>query len=66
MMAKLIADLVVILGCGYLGMFAAAKGDAGIRRLESIEAVLTYLAFQIGFMKLPLGLCNVPCRPRAG
>lgn len=53
-MLRRIAALTVVLGCGYLGMLFAARMGRRIRQLEGFEAVLTQLAFNIGFLALPL------------
>ena len=53
-MLRYCADIVVILGCGYIGMVLASGMDARIRQLESLERMMMQLAFNIGFLALPL------------
>ena len=54
MTARWIANIAVVLGCGYIGVVFASRMEARVRQLEALEAMLTQLAFNIGFLALPL------------
>lgn len=54
MILRYLADMLVIFGCGYIGVVLASGLDTRIRQLESLEQMLTQLAFNIGFLALPL------------
>ena len=54
MILQYLADMTVILGCGYLGVLYGAKTDRRIRELENLEQMLTQLMFNISFLSLPL------------
>ena len=54
MTVKWIANIAVVLGCGYIGVVFASRLEARVRQLEALEAMLTQLAFNIGFLALPL------------
>ncbi|MBQ2614269.1 MAG: stage III sporulation protein AB [Clostridia bacterium] len=54
MILRYLADALVILGCGYIGILLAGKMDGRIRQLEGLEQMLSQLAFNIGFLSLPL------------
>lgn len=52
-MMKCLADIIVVLGCGYVGAVFASHIDIRVRQLETLEAVLTRLGFNIEFLSLP-------------
>lgn len=54
MILRYLADALVIFGCGYIGLYLTSAMDARIQQLESMEAMLTQLAFNIEFLLLPL------------
>lgn len=54
MILRYFADVLVILGCGYIGITLASTMDKRIHQLEKMEQMLTQLAFNIGFLSLPL------------
>lgn len=53
-MIILIADIIVILGCGYIGLFFAFSINNRITQLEAFEKMFTILAFDIEYMALPI------------
>ncbi len=53
MMLKWLANIVVVLGCGYIGVVLASRIDTRIRQLKALESVFGQLAFNIGFLALP-------------
>ena len=53
-MAMLIADIIVILGCGYIGVSFAHRIDNRIFQLEEFEKMFSLLMFDIGYMAIPI------------
>ncbi len=54
MIGRWIANGIVVLGFGYLGLLFAARLDSRVREIETIEKMLTQLSFYIGFLSLPM------------
>lgn len=54
-MIRFLLDLFVIFGCGYIGFMLASGLDSRIRQLEGLEQMLGQLAFNVGFLSLPIG-----------
>lgn len=54
MMIKYIADIIIIMGCGYIGVYMAGKINKRITQLNCFEAALKQLSFNIGFLALPI------------
>lgn len=54
MMLMLIADVIVVLGCGYIGAVLASRIDSRIAQIDELEKMLAQLAFNIGFLALPM------------
>ena len=52
-MMKWIAGVVVILGCGYLGIAYAGTIESRIRQLETLEQMLSQLEFNMVFLLQP-------------
>lgn len=55
MILRFFADTIVILGCGYIGVYISSGIDKRINQLEDLENVFKQLSFNIGFLALPLG-----------
>ncbi|MBO5364348.1 MAG: stage III sporulation protein AB [Clostridia bacterium] len=55
-MIRWIANAVVVLGCGYLGIAYSKRMDARIRQLEILEQIFVQLGFNIGFLAMPFSL----------
>ena len=53
-MLMLIADIIVILGCGYIGMSFAYRINSRISQLEEFEKMFSLLVFDIGYMAIPI------------
>ena len=54
MILRYIADIIIVVGCGYVGMIFASRMDARIKQLNDFEAMLRQLSFNIGFLSLPV------------
>ena len=54
MILRYLLDVFVVFGCGYIGLMLASGLDTRIRQLESLEQMLSQLAFNIGFLALPI------------
>ena len=54
-MIRYCLDMFVIFGCGYIGFMLASGLDTRIRQLEGLEQMLGQLAFNVGFLSLPIG-----------
>ena len=53
MNTRLILYIVIISGCGYIGMAIAGRIDKRISQIKALEAILTQLGFQLGFLAVP-------------
>lgn len=54
-MIRLILGIIIVLGCGYLGMFYSSDFNVRVSSIEKLKTVLQRLEFNISFMNLPLG-----------
>lgn len=54
MILRSIAYLIIVLGCGYMGMMFTARMDARIKQLSELLSMLRQLSFNIGFLSLPV------------
>ncbi len=64
-MTMLIADIIVILGCGYIGMSFASRMNDRISQLEEFEKIFSLLAFNIEYMAIPINEAIVKVRSSA-
>ncbi len=51
-----VANLVLVFGCGYLGVAYAKRMDTRILQLEMLEQIFVRLGFNIGFLAMPFSL----------
>lgn len=52
-MTRWIANIMVVFGCGYLGIVYSKRMDARIRQMEILEQIFVQLGFNIGFLAMP-------------
>lgn len=54
-MIRLILGIIIVLGCGYLGIYYSSDFKVRVSSIEELKTVLQRLEFNISFMNLPLG-----------
>ncbi len=52
-MMRWVACVLVVLGCGYLGIAYSCRMNTRISQLELLEQILVQLRFNIGFLGIP-------------
>lgn len=54
MILRIVLDVFVIFGCGYIGWGFSKGMETRVAQLESLNRMLSQLAFNIGFLALPM------------
>lgn len=55
MSIRMFLYIIVIAGCGYMGLAFGWKIDKRIEQIKAFEAIMTQLGFQLGFLSVPFG-----------